>query len=304
MVSSIARVDARSLCISSQPRIGDVLCALFVGHPLGLQFRDHLMVRLIACIHISVPKPWAMRPKCCLILPQDGPYSFACCGCSMVHDLHASVDDDGEIALQVFNNDAETERLPALDQRTARRERRARREADAATTPICVILGDAQPKGLPMAPAPRNYIINDEKYLDENGLVKPGGKLRVPAEMRDSASPLLRFAPAPTRSSEPMIIETGLRNTPYALDRFFYPDGTRKRRRTVERDPMGREAATFEEEDDVADAAVRAAFADQASAVQRVSGQRRQLRAESKRDSAVEENLTFDPEKMPALPGQ
>jgi hypothetical protein len=53
-----------------------------------------------------------------VVLPQDRPYRMACCGCDLVHDLHASITDDGDIALQVFRNDRETERLRQLTGKT------------------------------------------------------------------------------------------------------------------------------------------------------------------------------------------
>jgi hypothetical protein len=107
---------------------------------------------------------------------------------------------------------------------------------------------------------PIRHEYGDVTALDENGLLRDGHSLRVPREMMDSKPP-------PPRAPEVMTIRTSLPwRGPGSLREHFYEDGSPKpRRRTVERDPMGREAATFEEEDDVADAAVRAAFADQAT---------------------------------------
>jgi hypothetical protein len=111
---------------------------------------------------------------------------------------------------------------------------------------------------------------NPDDAFDENGVLRDGFRVRVPMQLMDSR-------PAPR--SAPIVIETGLRGTQYDLNRDFYWDGSpkpprrrsrleydpdededfieveeldangRRRRRLVARDPMGREAGEYSEED-------------------------------------------------------
>jgi hypothetical protein len=92
--------------------------------------------------------------------------------------------------------------------------------------------------------APRRHI--DDDIFDEHGVIRDGKRLRV--SMADAKPlPLQRMGTVP-----PLNITTGLEGE-FALNNFFYAvDGSPKgprRRKVVARDPMGREAAEYIEED-------------------------------------------------------
>jgi len=97
-----------------------------------------------------------------------------------------------------------------------------------------------------MTPTSRRFADDDRDLYDERGIIRDGGRIRVPMPMMDSKTGAL-------------VIETGLRGE-FALSKAFFPNGeskhadaadvsSRRRRKTVERDPMGREVASFTGED-------------------------------------------------------
>jgi hypothetical protein len=121
----------------------------------------------------------------------------------------------------------------------------------------------------------RQYVLadaDDPNAYDEEGILKDGYRIRVRMEMMDHAQ--RRFATPAPAAPAPMVITTGLPlRGPGSLASQFYTDGTRKPRRKPRdeygdpdfdkfeedgarrrgrvqtRDPQGREAGAFEEED-------------------------------------------------------
>ena len=61
-------------------------------------------------------------------LPQNAAYHMQCCDCSLVHDLHTSITDDGRVGLTVYRNNSETERLRGNVSRAGKYLTDARRE--------------------------------------------------------------------------------------------------------------------------------------------------------------------------------
>jgi hypothetical protein len=157
------------------------------------------------------------------LMPEDSdtPFKFACG--SLVLDLYFRTDDAGRIFMRVFRNEEETMRLKDTERRSDSRS----------------FITDAGPlERAIISPTPRHYTDDDDPY-DANGYLKDGRRIRVPLETMDS------------RRGAPVIINTGLRGKD-SLDRFFDVDGSPKeprRRRVRQRDPVGRESGSFEEED-------------------------------------------------------
>jgi hypothetical protein len=97
-------------------------------------------------------------------------------------------------------------------------------------------------------PRRREFITVDEgdpRAYGIDGLLRDGYKIRVPIEMMDSRLPIERM-----RSSEPLIINTGLPRSVYdGIPGITASSDARRSRKRVARDPMGREVGTYEEED-------------------------------------------------------
>jgi hypothetical protein len=200
------------------------------------------------------------------------PYRFCCCGDSaanavhggcyhLVHDFYGKINDDGEIEITVYGNDEATTR--------------ARTMADAAhsftSPPIFQILDSAPPaprKAPPMRTSTRRRRIRDENRdaFDENGILRDGHSIRV-SLMDAEASRGARFTVTDTdkiaeavRITQAAMKGDGSRENPYVIttsanDDIFADhkpgwrtDDGKRRRKTVERDPLGREKASFEED--------------------------------------------------------
>jgi hypothetical protein len=142
-------------------------------------------------------------------LPLDRVYHQQCCNpdCGLVHDLHTSIDDAGRVFLTVFRNNAETARLRALDgieplpQQTSSRRRRRREYApiddtkhtfeilgDAPSTPIFMNDGKASTmRTMTMDDERRRVEEENRRQLGPDGIIKDGGRYRVPLFLKDAA---------------------------------------------------------------------------------------------------------------------
>jgi hypothetical protein len=205
-------------------------------------------------------------------------------GCNLVHDLYFRVNDDGSIAMQVFRNEDETTRLRALADTTSRRERRREERATRRAVrdnEMLFVSDSADRKDHHMTRQERRRLRDENSPLDENGILKDGHVLRV--SMLDAErSRAGRFSAVDTTKVEqarqiteavlatreamgdaPLIITTSLGDRQFtdadaAMHRPGYrlTDGsttteeehhvTHRRRKTVYRDPSGREAGTSE----------------------------------------------------------
>jgi hypothetical protein len=166
-------------------------------------------------------------------MPTNGrPFQLACTDCGMIHSLIHTVDDDGNVKMAVYVD-------PHLDQLEDTEHRSGPRH-------FVTDAGARQPRPQQrtstMKPrtAPRRYRHDDPDAYGPDGLLKDNCAITVPLlEMRDSQ-----------RNDVPMIINTGLPRSVYdGIPGVTASSDARRRRRTVERDPMGREVASFEEAD-------------------------------------------------------
>jgi hypothetical protein len=167
-------------------------------------------------------------------VPTDGrPYQMRCG--DTVYSLHHTVDDSGNVRMQVHVDPGETERL--------------RQPEDAHANPRDPTwMTNTEPRrATPMSPGDRYATDDDGEIFDEHGIIRDGKKFRVPAQLMDSAP----------RRLAPLVITTGLR-----LDKEFFLDGTRKSEFLDRTSPPRGARARKPVPQSVADAAVAAALAD------------------------------------------
>jgi hypothetical protein len=94
-------------------------------------------------------------------------------------------------------------------------------------------------------------IDDDNDIFDERGIIRDGKRMRVPITMMDSRLPIERM-----RSNQPLVISSAgyipeeIRARMYdGIPGVTVSSDARRSRKQVARDPMGREAGTYEEED-------------------------------------------------------
>jgi hypothetical protein len=145
-----------------------------------------------------------------VVLPQDGPYKFSCCGqdeggCNLVHDIYVRTDAAGRVLMRAVRNDAETARV---------------RQLDGGGTPQphqTHFMTDATQRTLPMTRAERRALDANESQIDPaKGLIRDGGVMRFPLMMKDASMPATGMRGSGT-AADPYIISTSAATPPTPL---------------------------------------------------------------------------------------
>jgi hypothetical protein len=179
----------------------------------------------------------------------DRVYHFACCGedgggCNLVHDFRGFVDDNGNIKVEVRRNPEETARLRQMENGGSFSDPPFSVADAHPPAKETFMLDSAMEQRVAARKAARRARITARNGTASN-LAQDGEVVRVPLYSRDRQfidGLREKYPPQPQPLQPPAYYPDGLVSAP-DLD-----DG-RHRRRTVTRDPMGREVETTEEDD-------------------------------------------------------